>query len=140
VDPVLAASLVTNATALLGLPVTYVLGRRGRSAAASRDEADAVESLTASVIQQGQRLDQVSTALWEANQRLAVAESRAAAADQRAAASEARAAAADQRAAAADLRAATSDAELVRLRGQVEQLRAELAAYEAAGTADQRVT
>jgi chromosome segregation ATPase len=119
VDPYLAAALVGDAVALIGTPLTFALGRRTRAATTARDEADATESLAGSVVQLGQRLDQVTAALWDAQSRLALSESRAAAAE--------------QRASAAELRSATSDAEVARLRGEVERLRTELARYEATG-------
>lgn len=100
-----------------GTAGAYLLGRRGRSASATRDEADAAESLSVSVVALGNRLDEVTRSLWDAYGRLAMAEQRATTAE--------------QRAAAAELRAATSDAELVRLRGEVASLRAEVATYEA---------
>lgn len=103
--------------AAAGPAVAFMLGRRGREASASRDSADAAESLSTSVVALGQRLDTVTRALWDAQNRLALAEQRAAAAE--------------NRAAAAELRAATSDAELVRLRAEVASLRAEIATYEA---------
>ena len=102
--------------AVAGPALAYLLGRRGRHAAASRDQADAAESLSASVVALGKRLDEVTRSLWDAYTRLQLAEQRAASAE--------------NRAAAAELRAATSDAELVRLRGEVASLRAELAQYE----------
>lgn len=106
-----------TAAAVAGPGVAFVLGRRGRDASASRDSADAAESLSTSVIALGHRLDEVSASLWDAYRRLQLAEQRAAAAE--------------NRAAAAELRAATSDAELVRLRAEVASLRAEVATYEA---------
>jgi hypothetical protein len=104
--------------------VAYFVGRRGRAAAANRDQADATESLAGSVHTLGVRLDVVSTALWEAQQRLVLTEQRATAAEQRATAAE-------LRAATSDARAATSDAELVQLRAEVKALQAKLAQYEA---------
>lgn len=101
---------------VVGPGIAWALGRRGRSASASRDEADAAESLSGSVIALGKRLDEMNRALWDAWNRLALAEQRATAAE--------------NRAAAAELRAATADAELVRLRAEVAQLRQELSAYE----------
>ena len=103
-------------TAVAGPAVAFALGRRGRNASASKDEADATESLSASVVALGKRLDEVTRSLWDAYGRLQLAEQRATAAE--------------NRAAAAELRAATSDAELVRLRAEVASLRAELAQYE----------
>jgi hypothetical protein len=105
-----------TAAAIGGPAVAYLLGRRGRRARASKDEADATESLSASVVALGQRLDTVTLSLWDAYTRLQLAEQRATAAE--------------NRAAAAELRAATSDAELVRLRAEVASLRAELAQYD----------
>lgn len=120
-------SAVLAVVAAAGVPAGWWLGRRGRAASAGKDEADAAESLTASVVQLGQRLDQVSTALWDAQTRLALSEQRAVAAEQRAATAELRAATAEQR-------AAVSDAELTRLRAEVDWMRVELARYESTAT------
>jgi chromosome segregation ATPase len=109
-------SVALAGTTAAGSVVAFLLGRRGRRASASKDEADAAESLSGSVVALGQRLDEVTRSLWDAYARLQLAEQRAAAAE--------------NRAAAAELRAATSDAELVRLRAEVASLRAELAQYE----------
>lgn len=106
---------VAVATVIGGPLGGYLVGRRGRRASVNKDEADAVESLTNSVVSLGQRLDFVSKDLREAHTRLEH--------------SEARAVAAEQRAAAAELRAATSESEVLQLRAEVGHLRLEVARY-----------
>lgn len=99
-----------------GPVLTWLLTGRGRRAAASRDEADAIESLTASVAaqarqidEQRRRIEQVVASLWDAHRQLRAAEERAIAAE--------------QRAAAAELRAATYEAELVAVRADLREVR-----------------
>jgi hypothetical protein len=98
---------------LAGPVVAYVLGRRGRQATASQSEADAIESLTASVLTQGQQINQLNASLWEAHRLLRLSDERAAGAE--------------TRAAAAELRAATLEHELINLRAEVSGLRAQAA-------------
>ena len=98
------AGWALSAATLIG---GWVVGKRGRRASAVKDEADAAESLSATVAALGAQVQELYG-------RLSAAENRAAAAEARAAAS--------------DLRAATADAEVLRLREEVAQLRAELAA------------
>jgi uncharacterized coiled-coil protein SlyX len=114
------------AAAVAGPLGGFLAGRRGRAARASKDEADALESradaigaLNRTVIEQGQRIEQLNAALWAAFDRLTLSDQRAAAAE--------------QRASAAELRAATYEQELVSLRAQVASLTARLTAQDGGG-------
>jgi cbb3-type cytochrome oxidase subunit 3 len=107
------ATIALSGTTLAGSAVAFALGRRGRRASASQSEADAIESLTASVLTQGQQINQLNASLWEAHRLLRLSDERAAGAE--------------TRAAAAELRAATLEHELINLRAEVSGLRAQAA-------------
>jgi len=102
VDPV---ALLPYALTLVGGIAGFIGGRRQRAAAATRDEADAAESLSSTVARLGEEIRTVYSRL---------------------SAAEARGSAAETRAAACEARGAIHETEVARLRVEVDRLRAEL--------------
>lgn len=105
IDPQDVAIATLVATTVVGPVITRLLTKRTTDAAATKDEADAAQSLSVTVAALSDQLN----ALYA---RLAAAESRASAAESRLAAAEAR--------------NAISEAELARVRGEVAGLRVEV--------------
>lgn len=108
-DPALTALVVTNVAAPV---ITWAITRRRNDAAATKDEADAAQSLGITVAGLSEQLNGLYA-------RLAASESRASAAESRLAAAEARAG-------IAEARSGLADAEVARLRADVAGLRVEV--------------
>lgn len=102
IDPALATLAVTN---IVTPVITWVITRRRNEAAATKDEADAAESLSVTVARLGGELNGLYARL---------------------SASESRASSAESRLAAAEARTAVAEAEVARLRGEVAGLRIEI--------------